>query len=72
MKLDRVAGYFQKNELSDADLAIKLGASAHTQEPELVQEVKVQGCTQAEQCLAQFPVHRLVVFAADYFNAQVS
>jgi hypothetical protein len=73
MKLDLVAGFYRNEELSNADLFIKVGsASEHTQEPGSVQEGALQGSSQTEQCLAQFPAHRLVLFAADYFKAQVS
>lgn len=70
---DRIAQFFKQDELSDLDVVIRLRPAADVagQKSGSVQEGQQQRCSPAEECLARFPAHRLVLFAADYFKAQV-
>jgi hypothetical protein len=72
MKLYRLAEYFKNQELSDCDLVIKVGAaSGHKPDPERKKAGQEKCCSKADEIVAQFPAHRVFLFAADYFKAQV-
>jgi hypothetical protein len=83
MKSDHVAYYYKREEISDVDLLIVLQPQAPN-ETGCCSDQKQSSTNSSssndapgsasvleEEVLRQFPAHQLVLFAADYFKAQV-
>jgi hypothetical protein len=71
--LQHVAKFFKQENVSDAELVIKLCADdqqlagTDKQQQDDIQLEYARG-----DCLVQFPAHQLALFGAKYFEAQVS
>jgi hypothetical protein len=74
---DHIARFFKRDYLSDAEVVIRLGLApeeGQKSQTKSAQEEQQQHSSHAQltgECLARMPVHQLVLFAADYFKAQV-
>jgi hypothetical protein len=86
MKPDHVAKYYKQVDVSDVDVSIVLQSQApdetgccldsqqssgRSSSDASSSDALDSGAVLKEEVLTQFPAHQLVLFAADYFKAQV-